>query len=253
MVIVGVVGYVETPRGLRSLTTVWASHLSDAVKRRFYKNWYRRSKDEKGVSKAFSKYNKKWTEQDGKAIEKDLERIKRYCSVVRVLAHTQVKEVPVGQKKAHLMEIQLNGGTVAEVRTQRASDAPVLLSFLTTRMILHFDRKSILPRRTLRRASPSTLFSRRTRLSTRSPSPRARRRRRHRSLGYQEAASQDAQGPSQGCVHRRLAPVPCHVLGCSCGPKWLPSPHRDEQENLPSRQQPRQGSRNQEEKRDTRL
>lgn len=37
VVIVGVVGYVETPRGLRSLTTVWAEHLSDELKRRFYK------------------------------------------------------------------------------------------------------------------------------------------------------------------------------------------------------------------------
>ena len=37
MIVVGVVGYVETPRGLRSLTTVWAEHLSDEVKRRFYK------------------------------------------------------------------------------------------------------------------------------------------------------------------------------------------------------------------------
>ena len=36
MVIVGVVGYVETPRGLRSLTTVWAEHISDEAKRRFY-------------------------------------------------------------------------------------------------------------------------------------------------------------------------------------------------------------------------
>ncbi|KAL2313103.1 60S ribosomal protein L3-A [Schizosaccharomyces pombe] len=32
MVVVGVVGYVETPRGLRSLTTVWAEHLSEEVK-----------------------------------------------------------------------------------------------------------------------------------------------------------------------------------------------------------------------------
>jgi len=37
MVVVGVVGYVETPRGLRSLTTVWAEHLSDELKRRFYR------------------------------------------------------------------------------------------------------------------------------------------------------------------------------------------------------------------------
>ncbi len=39
MVVVGVVGYVKTPRGLRSLNTVWAEHLSDECKRRFYKNW----------------------------------------------------------------------------------------------------------------------------------------------------------------------------------------------------------------------
>jgi large subunit ribosomal protein L3e len=40
MVVVGVVGYVETPRGLRSLTTVWAEHLSDELKRRFYRYVY---------------------------------------------------------------------------------------------------------------------------------------------------------------------------------------------------------------------
>lgn len=34
MVVVGVVGYVKTPRGLRSLNTVWAEHLSEEVKRR---------------------------------------------------------------------------------------------------------------------------------------------------------------------------------------------------------------------------
>ncbi len=39
VMVVGVVGYTLTPRGLRSLNTVWAHHLSDEVKRRFYKNW----------------------------------------------------------------------------------------------------------------------------------------------------------------------------------------------------------------------
>ena len=32
MQVVGVVGYVETPRGLRTLTTVWAEHLSNEVR-----------------------------------------------------------------------------------------------------------------------------------------------------------------------------------------------------------------------------
>jgi large subunit ribosomal protein L3e len=36
MNVVGLVGYVETPRGLRTLTTVWAEHLSESLKRRFY-------------------------------------------------------------------------------------------------------------------------------------------------------------------------------------------------------------------------
>ena len=40
MVCVGVVGYIETPRGLRALKTVWAQHLGEECKRRFYKNWY---------------------------------------------------------------------------------------------------------------------------------------------------------------------------------------------------------------------
>merc|ERR1711991_524432 len=37
MVVVGVVGYRETPKGLKAITTVWADHISDGAKRRFYK------------------------------------------------------------------------------------------------------------------------------------------------------------------------------------------------------------------------
>ena len=39
MVIVGIVGYVETPRGLRTFKTIFAEHISDECKRRFYQNW----------------------------------------------------------------------------------------------------------------------------------------------------------------------------------------------------------------------
>jgi len=107
MIVCGVVGYVETPRGLRSLATVWASHLSDEVKRRFYKNWYKSKK------KAFTKYAAAAAGPKS-TTAKDLERIKKYCQVVRVLVHTQIRKVPVGQKKAHLMEIQVNGGSIAD-------------------------------------------------------------------------------------------------------------------------------------------
>lgn len=40
MVCVGAVGYIETPHGLRALLTVWAEHMSEDCRRRFYKNWY---------------------------------------------------------------------------------------------------------------------------------------------------------------------------------------------------------------------
>lgn len=39
LIVVGIVGYVNTHRGLRSLKTVWAEHLGEELKRRFYKNW----------------------------------------------------------------------------------------------------------------------------------------------------------------------------------------------------------------------
>lgn len=108
MVAVGLVGYIETPRGLRSLTTVWAEHLSDEVKRRFYKNWYKSKK------KAFTRYAKQHSESKGASITRELERIRKYCTVVRVLAHTQIRKTPLKQKKAHLMEIQVNGGSIPE-------------------------------------------------------------------------------------------------------------------------------------------
>jgi len=107
MVVVGVVGYVETPKGLRALTTVWANHLSEECRRRFYKNWYRCKK------KAFTKYALKYTNKKGD-IDREIARIKKYCSVVRLIAHTQIKKVNLGTKKAHIMEIQVNGGKIAD-------------------------------------------------------------------------------------------------------------------------------------------
>merc|ERR1712121_90695 len=109
MVCVGMVGYIETPTGLRSFKTIFAEHLSEECKRRFYKNWSNSKK------KAFTTYARKWADEAGKKqIESDLNKIKKYCKVVRVLAHTQTKLLRKRQKKAHLMEIQLNGGSVAD-------------------------------------------------------------------------------------------------------------------------------------------
>merc|ERR1719478_1872933 len=105
------VGYTETVNGLKALTTVWAAHLSDEVRRRFYKNWYRAKK------KAFTKYSKNFYSEEKKMsdkIEAEIKRAKDYCQVVRAICHTQVSKAKIGQKKAHIMEIQINGGSVAE-------------------------------------------------------------------------------------------------------------------------------------------
>ena len=40
MIVVGMVGLVQTPSGKRSITSLWASHMDDSFKRRYYKNWY---------------------------------------------------------------------------------------------------------------------------------------------------------------------------------------------------------------------
>jgi len=106
MNVVGLVGYVQTPRGLRTLSTVWTAHLDESVKRRFYKNWYRSKK------KAFDRYAARLAAST-KDVDFELARLKKHAHVIRVLAHTQIKLIKLRQKKAHLIEIQVNGGDVA--------------------------------------------------------------------------------------------------------------------------------------------
>jgi large subunit ribosomal protein L3e len=109
MIVIGCIGYIETPRGLRTLKTIFAEHLSEECKRRFYKNWYKAKK------KAFSKACRKWQDEDGqKQIERDFTQMKKYCKVIRVIAHTQMKLLPLRSKKAHIMEIQINGGSISD-------------------------------------------------------------------------------------------------------------------------------------------
>jgi len=142
MIVVGLVGYVRTTTGLRAYNTVWAEHLNDEVKRRFYKNWcaarlrhsrrrlrraapaglrpdrgegfrrlaHRSPRRYKCKRKAFTKYSKKYTEGKG-AIDAELDDVKKHCDVVRAICHTQVRKVKnLKTKKAHVMEIQVNGG-----------------------------------------------------------------------------------------------------------------------------------------------
>jgi len=134
VVVVGLVGYIETPRGLRTFKTIWAEHLSEECKRRFYKNWYRSKK------KAFTKCSKKWQDESGKKeIEKDFAKMKKYCKNIRVIVHTQMKLLKKRQKKAHVMEVQLNGGSIAQkvdwARERLEKQVPVTDVFAKDEMI----------------------------------------------------------------------------------------------------------------------
>lgn len=107
MVVVGMVGYIETVRGLRALTTLWAQNLSNSFKRRFYKNWYKSKK------KCFSKYQES-LKSDQKLVEATKNKLTKHCSVLRVICHTQPEKLNNKDKKANVYEIQVNGGEMAE-------------------------------------------------------------------------------------------------------------------------------------------
>ena len=89
MKVIGCVGYVETPRGLRTLATVWAGQIDTDVKRRFYKNWHAAKKT------AFKNYADRYKvdDKDPKSYKRDLDRIKKYCTTVRVICTTQLNKL----------------------------------------------------------------------------------------------------------------------------------------------------------------
>ena len=152
MIVVGMCGYAKTPRGLRCLTTVFAQHLPDQFKRAYYKNWTRAkkkaftkySKNLMGMCNATSRvrmcvcfhchvpfpyfdghfllaltashqiYLLSAEEKGQKYYQKDLNKMRKYASVIRVIAIGQAKLCRFGQKKANIMEIQINGGSIEQ-------------------------------------------------------------------------------------------------------------------------------------------
>ena len=108
MTIVGVVGYIQTPRGLKAIKTLFAQHLNENVIRRFYKR-YRG----KGHYKVFNKYqaNERWTKNK----EDSIKYLNKRAQIIRVIAHPQMQHVKqLGTLKAPLVEIQVNGGKIDE-------------------------------------------------------------------------------------------------------------------------------------------
>jgi len=103
--IAGFVGYIETPKGLRTFKTIWAKNLPEEFLRNYYKNWY------KSKRKAFSKYfairkNFEFS------FDKDCEQIKKFCRVLRCVCYSVINKSSMKQKKANIFEIQVNGGSI---------------------------------------------------------------------------------------------------------------------------------------------
>jgi len=105
MVAVGFVGYQKTLRGLKAVGCVWAKELHEEFKRRHYKTW-KTSKNKKAFEKCKAK-----SEED---VASDTARIVENADVIRLICHTRTMEClkQFRQKKAHVMEIQVNGGSI---------------------------------------------------------------------------------------------------------------------------------------------
>jgi large subunit ribosomal protein L3e len=101
MVVFGIVGYERTASGLRRLGPVLAPNLSEGVMRRMYGRGYMKVIENRG-------------EHDGAAMQEAVEEIRRRAERVRVLCQTQPTAIrSLDLKKAHISEIQVNGGTVS--------------------------------------------------------------------------------------------------------------------------------------------
>merc|ERR1719230_2069990 len=113
MTIVGLVGYIRSPNGTKQFKTIWAKHVNDGFKKRIVRNWYKTKK-----TNAFSKLASRYGNE--KQLEKMKELMKKYCTSVRAICHTQMvvnnkKRIrSVQSKRDPIMEFQINGGTIAE-------------------------------------------------------------------------------------------------------------------------------------------
>jgi|Transcript_19811 large subunit ribosomal protein L3e len=112
--IVGIVGYLKTARGLRSFKTVWTTNLPDNFRRNYYKNWYKSKK--KAFSKSKSLHLNSKVEDGLIKIdsEKELKKIRKYCSIIRCIGASSILETGLKRKKCDILEIQINGGTFNE-------------------------------------------------------------------------------------------------------------------------------------------
>jgi large subunit ribosomal protein L3e len=106
--IMGYIGYIKTPRGLRAFKTIWSNcNFPDEFKRNFYKNWYKCKKKAFSKKLNFDKKKKNTLEYENQKIRF---QIKKFCSIIRCIAFPTICRIGLKKKKANLLEIQINGG-----------------------------------------------------------------------------------------------------------------------------------------------
>lgn len=149
----------------------------------------------------------------------------------------QMKLLPFRQKKAHIMEIQLNGGTVAEkvawAQARLEKQVSVHSVFSQSEII---DVIAVTKGRGVKGRpgwgwwpQEGSLKGVGARLASQPLTPPCRG---HKPLAYQEAATKDPQGAAQGGLHWCLAPCPRGLLHCPGRAEGLPPPYRAQQEGV---------------------
>lgn len=103
MVIHGIVGYRRTGANLERTKIILAEHLGEGVTRRMFTKKYFPGVMYTDVRKSIG------------FSQEDVEELKKCSDIIRVLAHSQVHKIKsIGQKKSHIAEIQVNGGSVSD-------------------------------------------------------------------------------------------------------------------------------------------
>ncbi|KAM0672512.1 ribosomal protein L3 [Ordospora colligata] len=103
MVVHGVVGYEETAQGMKRMQPVYAAHLSEGALRRMFGYGY-----EEIGKKVAGGYN-------AEEMQRRVEEMKKKACSIRVLVETQPVLVKgLNLKKAHIAEMQVNGGSMSE-------------------------------------------------------------------------------------------------------------------------------------------
>lgn len=103
MIIHGIVGYRRTGTNLERTKVILAEHLSEGVIRRMFSKKYF-----PGVVYTDARKSVGFSQED-------VDELKNSSEIIRIIAHSQVHKIrSIGQKRSHIAEIQVNGGSVSD-------------------------------------------------------------------------------------------------------------------------------------------